>query len=83
MRLSQDEVAAGRQALAEHTAALRPSNNLAASASQNRYDLTRNGTTLPALNLREARALAHERIRLQRELTPEERSELLKKFPVA
>lgn len=80
MKLNQDEITEARQALDEHTAALKPSNTLAASASLNRFDLMPNRTTLPAFNVHAARALAHERIRLNRELTTEERAVILKSF---
>jgi hypothetical protein len=58
----------------------KPSNTLAASASLNRFDLMPNRTTIPAFNIHAARALAFERIRLNRELTAEERAAILKKF---
>jgi hypothetical protein len=83
VKLNQDEITEARQALDEHTAALKPSNSLAATANQNRFDLMPNRTTLPVFDVHAARALAYERIRLNRELTTEERAVILKKFSVA
>jgi hypothetical protein len=79
-KLNQDEITAARQALDDHTEGLRPTNTLAASTNLNRYDLMPNRTTLPAFNVHAARTLAHERMRLNRELTTAEREVILKKF---
>jgi len=79
-KLNRDEITEARQALDDHTEALRPTNTLAASASLNRFDLMPNRTTLPAFNVHAARELAYERIRLNREMTTAERAVILKKF---
>lgn len=61
--LSNDRVLDARQALAEHTDAMKPSNNLAVSATQNDWTRFASRTTVQPLDLNAARAAAHERIR--------------------
>jgi hypothetical protein len=72
MKLSEDEVLDARQALAEHTEALRPSNTLAATANQNRFDLQPSRTTIPPFDVERARKIRWEEIRLGRQLTSDE-----------
>ena len=58
-RFSADETRDARQALAEHTAATCPQNNLPASGAQN--DWTKSPTLWngPVLNITDARSRAH------------------------
>jgi hypothetical protein len=62
-RLSNDEVLDARQTLETHTVDMKPTNGLATSAEQNDWTKKPSRWNAPVLNITDARAAAHERIR--------------------
>jgi hypothetical protein len=79
VKLNLDEITDARQALEEHTAALKPSNNLAASAAANDYMRhPQRWLTQPKYTIGQMRAIRHEEIRRGRTLSEAEKAEVVR-----
>ncbi len=65
MKLSQDAIEAAREQLHEHTEAMKPKNNLAASVAVGDWTKTASGSCLPPFDVSAARAAVHARLAAQ------------------
>ncbi len=63
MKLSQDQILDAQKVLAEHAAALKPTNNTVASAQANDWTKNARLTTAPALDLNAAKSKRHEELK--------------------